>query len=45
MDKVDFKPSHGEVDGTKAKEMRMADALPDEVRQAPEETRQRLEGR
>lgn len=45
IDKVDFKPSHGEVEGTPAKEMRMADAMPDEVRQAPPETRQRLEGR
>ena len=45
VEKVDDRPSHGEVDGTSAKEMRMADAMPDEVRTAPQETRQRLEGR
>lgn len=32
VDRVDNKPSHGEVEGTLAKEMRMADAEPDEVR-------------
>lgn len=37
-------PSHGEVPGTAAYEMRMADAAPDEVLEAPEETRQNLEG-
>lgn len=45
VEKVDFTPSYGEVEGTPAKEMRMADAMPDEIRQAPEEARQRLEGR
>jgi len=45
VEKVDDKPSHGEVDGTPAKEMRMADAMPDEVRSAPKEAGQRLEGR
>ena len=45
VEKVDFSPSYGEVDGTPAKEMRMADALPDEVREAPEEAGMRLEGR
>ena len=32
VDKVDDKPSYGEVEGTLAKEQRMADAEPDEVR-------------
>lgn len=45
VEKVDFTPSYGEVDGTPAKDMRMADAMPDEVRKAPIEARQRLEGR
>ncbi|KAK3681863.1 hypothetical protein LTR37_020822 [Vermiconidia calcicola] len=45
VEKVDFKPSHGEVEGTEAKQMRMADAMPDEVREAPAETGKRLEGR
>ena len=35
VERVDDKPAHGEVDGTLAKEMRSADAAPDEVRQAP----------
>lgn len=38
-------PSYGEVDGTAAKEMRMADAEPDEVKLAPDSTRQTLDGR
>ncbi len=33
VEKVDFKPSHGEVEGTEAKEIRRADAQPDEVRE------------
>lgn len=45
VERVDDKPSYGEVEGTPAKEMRMADAVPDEVRKAPEETRQTLQGR
>lgn len=45
VEKVDDKPSYGEVDGTPAKEMRMADATPDEIRKAPEEARKTLEGR
>lgn len=45
VEKVDFKPSYGEVEGTPAKEMRMADAMPDEVRSAPREVGERLEGR
>ena len=45
VEKVDFTPSYGEVEGTPAKDMRMADAMPDEVRKAPVEARQRLEGR
>ncbi|EMC98984.1 hypothetical protein BAUCODRAFT_66032 [Baudoinia panamericana UAMH 10762] len=39
VERVDDKPAHGEVDGTLAKEMRMADAEPDEVRRAPEVAR------
>lgn len=39
VEKVDNKPSYGEVDGTLAKEQRMADAAPDEIRQAPAEAR------
>lgn len=35
VERVDDKPAYGEVEGTAAKEMRMADAKPDEVRQAP----------
>ncbi|WPH03274.1 Hypothetical protein R9X50_00615100 [Acrodontium crateriforme] len=35
VERVDDKPAHGEVEGTLAKEMRGADAVPDEVRQAP----------
>lgn len=45
VEKVDFKPSHGEVDGTLAKEMRMADAMPDEIRKAPASAGAGLEGR
>ena len=36
VEKVDNKPSYGEVEGTPAREMRMADAMPDEVKQAPD---------
>ena len=39
MERVDDKPAYGEVEGTQAKELRMADAAPDEVRQAPVEAR------
>ena len=35
VERVDLEPAHGEVDGTAAKEMRLADAVPDEVRVAP----------
>nr|POE69072.1 hypothetical protein CFP56_72779 [Quercus suber] len=46
VDRVDDKPAHGEVEGTLAKEMRSADAAPDEVRKAPDEARNgRLDGR
>jgi hypothetical protein len=45
VEKVDFRPSYGEVEGTPAKEMRMADAMPDEVKPAPEIAGKRLEGR
>ena len=45
VEKVDFKPSYGEVEGTPAKEMRMADATPDEIRKAPKSAGARLEGR
>lgn len=45
VEKVDSTPSYGEVEGTPAREMRMADAMPDEVRSAPVEARLRLEGR
>lgn len=43
VERVDDKPAHGEVPGTAAYEMRKADAEPDEVIQAPEETRMPLE--
>lgn len=39
VERVDDKPAHGEVEGTLAREMRMADAKPDEVRRAPVEAR------
>ncbi|KAK5121146.1 hypothetical protein LTR85_005630 [Meristemomyces frigidus] len=39
VERVDDKPAHGEVEGTLAKEMRMADAEPDEVIRAPPEAR------
>ncbi|KAK5134723.1 hypothetical protein LTR08_006238 [Meristemomyces frigidus] len=39
VERVDDAPAHGEVEGTLAREMRMADAEPDEVRRAPEEAR------
>lgn len=39
VERVDDKPAHGEVEGTLAKEMRMADAEPDEVRKAPADAR------
>lgn len=39
VERVDDKPAHGEVEGTLAKEMRGADAEPDEVIKAPEEAR------
>lgn len=46
VERVDNKPAHGEVEGTLAKEMRSADAEPDEVRQAPPEARNgRIDGR
>jgi hypothetical protein len=45
VEKVDFKPAYGEVEGTPAKEMRTADAMPDEIRKAPESAGVRLEGR
>jgi hypothetical protein len=34
VERVDDKPAYGEVDGTLAKEMRVADAEPDEIRQS-----------
>lgn len=37
-------PSHGEVPGTAAYDIRTEDAQPDEVRVAPEVTRMNLEG-
>lgn len=36
VERVDDKPAHGEVEGTAAKEMRMADAEPDEVKVVPQ---------
>lgn len=36
VERVDDKPAHGEVEGTSAKEMRMADAEPDEVKLVPQ---------
>lgn len=35
VERVDDKPAHGEVEGTVAREQRLADAAPDEVREAP----------
>lgn len=46
VERVDDRPAHGEVEGTYAKELRMADAAPDEVRRAPEEARDgKIDGR
>lgn len=45
VERVDNKPAHGEVVGTPAHEMRMADAVPDEVRTAPPEARDGQNGR
>ncbi|KAK0252327.1 hypothetical protein B0A54_14126 [Friedmanniomyces endolithicus] len=39
VERVDDKPAHGEVEGTLAHEMRLADAEPDEVLRAPEVAR------
>ena len=39
VERVDDVPAHGEVEGTLAREMRLADAEPDEVRRAPVEAR------
>lgn len=36
VERVDDKPAHGEVEGTFAREQRLADAEPDEVRRAPD---------
>lgn len=45
IDKVDpNEPSHGDVEGTLAHDMRKADAAPDLVRKGPEITRTDLEG-
>lgn len=44
VERVDDKPAHGEVPGTAAYDMRKADAEPDEIRQAPQEASQTLEG-
>lgn len=32
VERVDDKPAHGEVEGTAARELRLADAAPDEVK-------------
>lgn len=45
IDKVDpDEPSHGDVEGTFAHDMRKADATPDVVRKGPDITRTDLEG-
>lgn len=45
VDKVDpNQPSHGDVEGTLAHDLRKADASPDVIRTAPEITRTDLEG-
>ena len=45
VEKVDpVSPSHGEVPGTEAHDIRKADAEPDEVLQAPESARAPLDG-
>lgn len=36
VERVDDRPAHGEVEGTAAKEMRSADAEPDEVKMVPQ---------
>ncbi|KAM0719806.1 hypothetical protein Q7P37_003940 [Cladosporium fusiforme] len=36
VERVDSRPAHGEVDGTPAKELRMADAEPDEIKLVPQ---------
>lgn len=46
VERVDDRPAHGEVEGTLARELRRADAAPDEVRRAPAEARDgSLDGR
>lgn len=45
VERVDDKPAYGEVEGTQAYEMRMADAAPDEVRKAPPVARETEDGR
>ncbi|TKA39060.1 hypothetical protein B0A54_09657 [Friedmanniomyces endolithicus] len=44
VERVDDKPAHGEVEGTLAHEMRLADAEPDEVLLAPEAARDGMTG-
>lgn len=36
VERVDSRPAHGEVEGTPAREMRMADAEPDEIKLVPQ---------
>jgi hypothetical protein len=36
VERVDDRPAHGEVEGTAARELRLADAEPDEIKVVPE---------
>lgn len=36
VERVDDRPAHGEVEGTAAREMRLADAEPDEIKLVPQ---------
>lgn len=45
VERVDDKPTHGEVEGTPAWQLRRGDAEPDEVRQAPAVAKQTDDGR
>jgi len=36
VERVDDQPAHGEVEGTAARELRLADAEPDEIKVLPQ---------
>lgn len=45
VERVDDKPSHGEVPGTEAHAIRKADAAPDVILKAPQKAGKKLEGK